>query len=84
LFHPQHEFESHPQVGSPPRIAPLMTAAAQPTPAFTVSAPAAQFLAQAPHSMQASKSAIRAFRFSTANTACGQISTHIPHPVHLA
>ena len=30
----------------------MMTAAAQPTPARTVSAPAAQFRAQAPHSMQ--------------------------------
>jgi hypothetical protein len=35
--------------------AELMTAAAQPTPARTLSAVTGQFLAQAPHSMQASR-----------------------------
>jgi hypothetical protein len=38
----------------------FMTAAAQPTPAQTVTAPVGQFMAHAPHSMQASRSSISA------------------------
>ncbi len=39
----------------------LITAVAQPTPAFTKIASAGQFLAQAPHSMQSFRSNIIAF-----------------------
>jgi hypothetical protein len=46
----------HPQVGSLFVSAPLIIALAQPTPALTVMAEKEQFLAQAPHSMQASLS----------------------------
>jgi hypothetical protein len=45
-----------------------MTAAAQPTPALTVMAPGAQFIAQAPHSMHASLSTTAAFPFFNSNT----------------
>jgi len=41
--------------------AELITAAAQPTPASTAIASKGQFRAQAPHSIQASRLAIRAF-----------------------
>jgi hypothetical protein len=61
----------------------LITALAHPTPGLTEIAPAAQFFAHAPHSMHASRSARRARRFSISNTACGQTSTHRPHPVHV-
>ncbi len=39
-----------------------------------------QFLAQAPHSMQPSKSTMRAFLLSIENMPCGQTITHIPQP----
>jgi hypothetical protein len=59
-------------------------AAAQPTPEDTRIAPAGQFLAQAPHSMQAPGSLARAFPPSTARTAWGQTSTHSPQPEQAA
>jgi hypothetical protein len=59
-----------------------ITAVAQPTPALTERAPSAQFRAQAPHSMQASRSTIRALPFCKAKTACGQTVRHMPQPVH--
>jgi hypothetical protein len=45
-----------------------MIAAAHPTPGFTEIAFAGQFIAHAPHSMQASRSRIRAFLSATAKT----------------
>lgn len=70
------------QDGSVPRSAPLMTAVAQPTPDWTKMASVGQFMAQAPHSIQASRSTITARRFSMTKTACGHTSTHIPQPLH--
>jgi hypothetical protein len=58
----------------------LIIAAAQPTPAETSIAFVAQFIRQAPHSMQSSRLAITAFRSMTANTACGQTSSQRPQP----
>ena len=46
-----------------------MTAVAHPTPDFTVMAPEAQFLAHAPHSMQASRSTIKALPSPRTSTA---------------
>jgi hypothetical protein len=48
--------------------AELITAAAQPTPAWTDIASKGQFRAQAPHSMQASRLAIQTFFPFMANT----------------
>jgi hypothetical protein len=61
--HPDVCFASplHPQTGSPPVSAALNRACAQPTPAFTVTAPGAQLRWQAPHSMQLSRKTISAF-----------------------
>ena len=70
------------QQGAVPRNIPLITAAAQPTPERPWMASSGQFSPQAPHSMQASRSTIRALRFSTTKTAWGQTDTHIPQPVH--
>jgi hypothetical protein len=64
---PVSELQSH--EGSPPLIMLLITAAAQPTPLCTVIAPGSQFMAQAPHSMQASRSTMMARLSSTANTS---------------
>jgi hypothetical protein len=63
---------------------PLRTAVAQPTPARTETAWNSQFLAHAPHSMQASRSTILALRSSTAKTACGQTTAQRPQPVHFS
>jgi len=60
----------------------LMTAAAQPTPERTWSASAVQFLAQAPHSMQASLFVISTLPFVRLKTAWGQTRRHAPHPMH--
>jgi hypothetical protein len=46
----------------------MIIAAAQPVPDSTSIAPLAQFLAQAPHSMHASRSTIWATRSTIANT----------------
>jgi hypothetical protein len=62
----------------------LMTAAAQPTPASTVTASVGQFLAQAPHSMQASRCSIFAWLSFMLKTAWGQTTRHIPHPTHFS
>jgi hypothetical protein len=45
-----------------------MIAAAHPTPGFTEIACVGQFIAHAPHSMQTSRSRIRAFLSTTAKT----------------
>ncbi len=60
----------------------MIIAAAQPTPDLTEMAEVGQFFAHAPHSMQASRSAMRAVRSSSAKTACGQTVVHMPHPLH--
>ena len=73
----------HPQFGSLPVNHPLMMAAAHPTPARTERAPAGQLSAHAPHSMQASRSAISAFPLSTVNTARGQTTWQIAAPIAL-
>jgi hypothetical protein len=62
--------------------AELMTAATQPTPAVTVMASVGQFLAQAPHSIQASRNSIRAFPVAKPRTALGQTSMQVPQPIH--
>ena len=80
----QQFLSAHPQVGSVPAKIPARTPAAQPTPARTVIAPISQFLAQAPHSIQAPRSAIIARLFSIRNTACGQTITHMAHPLHFS
>jgi hypothetical protein len=58
----------------------LMIAAAQPTPERTLRASAGQFLAQAPHSMQASRFAISILPLVRLKTAWGQTSRHTPQP----
>jgi len=47
-------------------------------------APAGQFMLQAPHSMQASRSVMSAFFFSMANTPWGHTCVQVPHPVQRA
>ena len=78
------ELPEQSQVGSVLFRKPVITAAAQPTPALTEIAPAGQFMAQAPHSMQNSFRNASAFLSCNRKTLCGQTSTHIPHPVHLS
>jgi hypothetical protein len=68
-------WEHPPQVGSAPATKPLNTAAAHPTPARTRIAPGSQFLAQAPHSMQAPRSASRA-RFFEADATGSELRRH--------
>ncbi len=57
--------------------------AAQPTPGVTLTAEVGQFTAQAPHSMQPSRSAMCARRGSPSsrNTPCGQTVPHAPQPM---
>jgi hypothetical protein len=62
--------------------AALTTAAAQPTPAETVTAPAGQLVIHAPHSMQASGSVTRTRPSHFPNTPWGHTSMHTPHPPH--
>jgi hypothetical protein len=57
-----------------------MTAAAHPTPAVTRTAPEAQFLMHAPHSMHDSRSAIEDFPSIMRKTAWGQTSIHCRQP----
>lgn len=57
---------------------------AQPTPGLTLMAAAGQFVAQAPHSMHASRSANRALLFTTVKTVWGQTIAHIPQPMHFS
>jgi hypothetical protein len=73
-----------PQVGSLPVSQPVMIAAAQPTPGFTLSAEKGQFNAHAPHSIQEFMSTIPTFPSFTDNTLCGQTFAQIPQPVHFA
>jgi hypothetical protein len=64
-----------------------MTPHAHPTPDLTVTARLGQFLAQAPHSMQASRSlisALRPFEASKPSTPWGHTSMQVPHPVQRA
>lgn len=72
------------QEGFEPDSHPFRIDVAQPTPGLTVIAFPGQFIAQAPHSMQASRSMIRAFPSGTENTPCGQTFAHMPHPVQEA
>jgi hypothetical protein len=53
---------------------------AQPTPGVTEMASAGQFFAQAPHSIQPSKSSMRVFFPLIENIPCGQTTAHIPQP----
>jgi hypothetical protein len=59
-------YPPQPQEGFEPVIHPFMIAAAHPTPGVTEIASAGQFIAHAPHSMQASRSRIRATPSATA------------------
>jgi len=59
-----------------------LTAAAQPTPVVTATAPARQFRMQAPHSMQAARLTMRATVSPGTNTPCGQTMLHIPQLLH--
>jgi hypothetical protein len=70
------------QEGGPPLIMLLMMAAAQPTPVFTMIAPASQFKAHAPHSMHKSLSVIAARLSRISKTPWGQTSTQRLHPAH--
>jgi len=63
---------------------PMMIPEAHPTPARTVIAPAGQLRAQAPHSMQASRSVILALPSFIAKIAWGQTATHMPQPIQPA
>jgi len=67
------------QAGSVPFNAPMMIVVAQPTPASTKRASSGQFMAQAPHSIQASRFTILAFLFSIVNTPCGHTFSHSFH-----
>ena len=58
-------YPPHPQEGFEPESQPFRIAAAHPTPGFTEIACVGQFIAHAPHSMQASRSRIRAFLSAT-------------------
>src|SRR3972149_6321905 len=69
---------------SDPESQPFMIAVAPPPPGPTEIAPAGQFVAQDPHSMQRSLSRIRAFPRATAKTRCGHTCSHMPHPVQAA
>ena len=60
--------QQHPITASLPLIHVLKIYEAQPTPGVTLMASAGQFVAHAPHSMQASLSIIAAFGFSTLKT----------------
>jgi hypothetical protein len=62
----------------------MIIPAAHPTPAVTETALAGQLRSHAPHSMQASRSVMRAFLSSIEKTACGQTSVHLPHPMHFS
>jgi hypothetical protein len=62
----------------------FMTAAAQPTPVRTLKASVGQFCAQAPHSIQASRSMISTLPFVKLKTAWGQTSKHVPQPMHFS
>jgi hypothetical protein len=62
----------------------LITAVAQPTPVFTLSASTGQFREQAPHSMQASRSAISIFPLVRLKTAWGQTRRQVPQPMHFS
>lgn len=59
------------QLGSVPVKAPVMIPVAQPTPALTVIAPKGQLRAQAPHSMHALMSRMRAVLPENSRTLCG-------------
>jgi hypothetical protein len=73
-----------PQEGALPVSIPLMMAAAQPTPEFTLIALNSQFMAQAPHSMHRSLSVTTARLSFIEKTPCGQTSTQRPHPAHFS
>jgi hypothetical protein len=60
----------------------LITATAQPTPGRTLRASTGQFREQAPHSMQASRSAISIFPLAGLKTARGQTRRQVPQPMH--
>lgn len=60
--------QQHSMTASLPLIHVWIMYEAQPTPGVTFMAAAGQFVAQAPHSMQASLSAMAAFGFSTLKT----------------
>ena len=62
----------------------LITAVAQPTPDFTLSASTGQLREQAPHSMQASRSAMSIFPLVRLRTAWGQTRRQVPQPVHFS
>jgi hypothetical protein len=64
--------------------AELMTAAAQPTPLLTLIASAGQFMAHAPHSMQASRFWIRTEPLFRLKTSWGQTNMHMPQPAHFS
>jgi hypothetical protein len=88
---PQHDAPTalagaseQPHVGSLPVIQPVMIADAHPTPGSTLIAPAEQFSAQAPHSMQAPLSARTARLPSIAQTPCGHTSVQVRQPVHFS
>jgi hypothetical protein len=74
----------HPQVGSLPVSRPVMIAAAQPTPGFTLNAEKGQFNAHAPHSIQALITTILTLPALTDNTLCGHTFVQIPQPLHFA
>lgn len=59
----------------------LIIPAAQPTPESTVIALTGQLSAQAPHSIQASRSLMVAFFSADEKTWCGQTSMHRPQPM---
>ena len=76
--------EQHPLPGARSFISTshsLIIPEAQPTPASTRMAVVGQFRAQAPHSIQASRSLRVAFLFAMVNTWCGQTSRHRPQPM---
>ena len=61
-------YPPQPQAGFEPEIHPLRIAEAHPTPGVTEIAFVGQFIAHAPHSMQAFRSRIRAIRSVIAKT----------------
>jgi hypothetical protein len=74
------QLERRTSAGAKSRSHSVISPAAQPTPASTVIAPAAQFIMHAPHSMQASRSRTQAFLSSIQNTSWGHTSAHLPQP----
>ena len=78
----QQHFTSPQAAAFFPLIHVLIIYAAHPAPGVTVIAFSEQLVAHAPHSIQPSRSTIRALRSSIINTPWGHTISQTPHPTH--